>query len=221
MAQVTTAEPYTAGSGDRRIVAYDFGIKSTIVDKLAELGSVEVVPASTPASEVLSRRPDGVFLSNGPGDPNEVPYAVDSVRELLGKVPIFGICLGHQILGLALGGRIVKLPFGHHGANHPVKDQTTGEVEITSQNHNFAVEGASVSERAVVTHVNLNDGVCEGLQLLDGTAFSVQHHPEASPGPHDSAYLFDRFAALIDNGRLPEPSARPAHSEPKQETDHA
>ena len=221
VAQVTIAEPYTAGSGDRRIVAYDFGIKSTIVDKLAELGSVEVVPASTPASEVLSRRPDGVFLSNGPGDPNEVPYAVDSVRELLGKVPIFGICLGHQILGLALGGRIVKLPFGHHGANHPVKDQTTGEVEITSQNHNFAVEGASVSERAVVTHVNLNDGVCEGLQLLDGTAFSVQHHPEASPGPHDSAYLFHRFAALIDNGRLPEPSARPAHSAPKQETDHA
>ncbi len=207
VAQVTTGEPYRVGSGERRIVAYDFGIKSTIVEKLAELGSVEVVPASTPASEVLERQPDGVFLSNGPGDPNEVAYAVESVRELLGRVPVFGICLGHQILGLALGGRIVKLPFGHHGANHPVKDQTTGEVEITSQNHNFAVDGASVAQRAVVTHINLNDGVCEGLQLLDGSAFSVQHHPEASPGPHDSAYLFERFAALIDDGRLPDPGS--------------
>jgi len=202
VAQVTTDEPYRTGSGPRRIVAYDFGVKSTIVDKLGQLGSVEVVPASTSAAEVLSRQPDGVFLSNGPGDPTEVGYAVDAVRELIGQVPIFGICLGHQILALALGGRIVKLPFGHHGANHPVRDETTGVVEITSQNHNFAVEADSISGRAAVTHVNLNDGVCEGLQLHDGTAFSVQHHPEASPGPHDSAYLFDRFAALIDNGRL-------------------
>ncbi|MDH3302798.1 MAG: glutamine-hydrolyzing carbamoyl-phosphate synthase small subunit [Acidimicrobiia bacterium] len=221
VAQVTTAEPYSAGSGSRRIVAYDFGIKSTIVDKLAALGTVEVVPASTPASEVLARQPDGVFLSNGPGDPNEVAYAVESVRELLGRVPIFGICLGHQILGLALGGSIVKLPFGHHGANHPVKDQTTGVVEITSQNHNFAVEGGSVSGRAVVTHINLNDGVCEGLQLVDGTAFSVQHHPEASPGPHDSAYLFDRFASLIDNGRLPDPAVHPTDHEATPEVEHA
>ncbi len=210
VAQVTTVEPYTAGSGPRRIVAFDFGIKSTIVDKLAELGSVEVVPASTPADDVLARRPDGVFLSNGPGDPNEVPYAVETVQRLLGQVPVFGICLGHQILGLALGGRIVKLPFGHHGANHPVKDRTTGVVEITSQNHNFAVEAESVSDRAVVTHVNLNDGVCEGLQLHDGTAFSVQHHPEASPGPHDSVYLFQRFAALMDDGRLDQPEFKPS-----------
>ncbi len=203
VAQVTTDVSYHAGSGDRKIVAFDFGIKSTIVDKLAELGTVEVVPASTSADDVLARQPDGVFLSNGPGDPNEVGYAVDTVRDLLGRVPIFGICLGHQILSLAIGGEIVKLPFGHHGANHPVRDETTGVVEITSQNHNFAVDAGSIEERAAVTHVNLNDGVCEGLQLHDGTAFSVQHHPEASPGPHDSAYLFERFATLIDDGRLP------------------
>ena len=202
VAQVTTDAPYQVGSGSRRIVALDFGIKSTIVDMLGEIGSVDVVPASATAAEVLARKPDGVFLSNGPGDPKEVPYAVKTVRELLGRVPIFGICLGHQILGLALGGRIVKLPFGHHGANHPVRDETTGVVEITSQNHNFAVDAASVGQRARITHVNLNDGVCEGLQLRDGTAFSVQHHPEASPGPHDSIYLFERFAALMDQGTL-------------------
>ena len=202
VAQVTTDVAYRAGDGKRKIVAFDFGIKSTIVDMLGRLGSVEVVPASTSSSEVMARQPDGVFLSNGPGDPNEVGYAVDTVRELLGQVPIFGICLGHQILGLALGGSIVKLPFGHHGANHPVRDETTGIVEITSQNHNFAVETSSIEAYAHVTHVNLNDGVCEGMQLRDGTAFSVQHHPEASPGPHDSAYLFERFASLIDKGTL-------------------
>ncbi len=204
VAQVTTPEPYSvAHTGPRRlapgpIVAFDFGIKTTILEHLARIGRVEVVPASTPAAEVLGRRPSGVFLSNGPGDPTEVGYAVAAVRELLGQVPVFGICLGHQILSLAIGAEIVKLPFGHHGANHPVRDLATGGVEITSQNHNFAVDATSLDGRAEVTHVNLNDGVCEGMRLLDGSAFSVQHHPEASPGPHDSAYLFDRFADLID-----------------------
>ncbi|MFV0257264.1 MAG: glutamine-hydrolyzing carbamoyl-phosphate synthase small subunit [Acidimicrobiales bacterium] len=197
VAEVTTRQPYTVGSGDRRIVAYDFGIKTSIVEQLARLGTVEVVPAATPAAEVLGRRPDGVFLSNGPGDPTEVAYAVDAVAELVGRVPVFGICLGHQILSLAIGGAIVKLPFGHHGANHPVRDETTGAIEITSQNHNFAVDAESIADRAEVTHVNLNDGVCEGLRVLDAPAFSVQHHPEASPGPHDSAYLFDRFERLM------------------------
>ena len=202
VAEVTTSEPYTAaakpdaaaGGEPPLIVAFDFGIKRTIVDHLTRIGTVEVVPASTSAADVLARNPAGVFLSNGPGDPTEVPYAINTIRELLGKVPVFGICLGHQLLCLAIGAKIVKLPFGHHGANHPVRDLKTGGVEITSQNHNFAVDAASLGDRAEVTHINLNDGVCEGIQLLDGSAFSVQHHPEASPGPHDSAYLFERFA---------------------------
>jgi carbamoyl-phosphate synthase small subunit len=202
VAEVTTAEPYTvpamtgaaAGGEPPLIVAFDFGIKRTIVDHLTRIGTVEVVPASTSAADVMARNPAGVFLSNGPGDPTEVPYAINTIRELLGQVPVFGICLGHQLLCLAIGAKIVKLPFGHHGANHPVRDVTTGGVEITSQNHNFAVDAASLGDRAEMTHVNLNDGVCEGIQLLDGSAFSVQHHPEASPGPHDSAYLFERFA---------------------------
>ncbi len=198
VAQVTTKERYQAGSGDRVIVAFDFGMKATIVSHLAQLGTVHVVPASTSAEEVLAMNPDGVFLSNGPGDPTVVTYAVATVKELLGQVPIFGICLGHQILSLAIGAKIVKLPFGHHGANHPVRDNQTGEIEITSQNHNFAVDPASLEGLAEVTHVNLNDGVCEGIRVLDGSAFSVQHHPEASPGPHDSAYLFQRFAAQMD-----------------------
>ena len=205
VAQVTTTEPYLAsyrGSGTApKIVAFDFGIKSTIVHYLSGIGDVEIVPASTTAAEVLAKNPSGIFLSNGPGDPTEVPYAVATIRELIGQVPIFGICLGHQLLSLAIGAKIVKLPFGHHGANHPVRDVTTGEVEITSQNHNFAVDAASLDGIAEVTHVNLNDGVCEGMSLVstDGaaSAFSVQHHPEASPGPHDSAYLFDRFGAAM------------------------
>ena len=212
VATVTTAEPYqvahrggAAAGAVPRIVALDFGIKTSIVDHLAAIGDVEVVPAATTASEVLARRPDGVFLSNGPGDPTEVPYAVATVAELVGRVPIFGICLGHQILCLAIGAEITKLPFGHHGANHPVQDRTTGEIEITSQNHNFAVDAASLAGRAEVTHVNLNDGVCEGMRLLtepgQAPAFSVQHHPEASPGPHDSAYLFARFADPLNGGR--------------------
>jgi carbamoyl-phosphate synthase small subunit len=200
VAQVTTASSYEAGDGPRLIVAYDFGIKSTIVRQLARLGRVEVVPASTSAADVLARQPDGVFLSNGPGDPAVVQYATDEVGQLIGNVPIFGICLGHQLLGRALGAGTVKLPFGHHGANHPVRDVDTGRVEITSQNHNFAVDADSFGalERAVrMTHVNLNDGVCEGLEVVGERCFSVQHHPEASPGPHDSRYLFERFDALM------------------------
>ncbi len=199
VAQVTTQEPYAVAStgGDRAIVAYDFAIKTNIVRHLSKLGDVTVVPASTSAADVLAMRPDGVFLSNGPGDPEVVGYAVDAVRELVGQVPIFGICLGHQILSLAVGARIEKLPFGHHGANHPVQDSETGKVEVTSQNHNFAVIAESLEGIAEVTHLNLNDGVCEGMRLLDAPAFSVQHHPEASPGPHDSLYLFDRFEALM------------------------
>jgi carbamoyl-phosphate synthase small subunit len=199
VATVTCAEPYVVAStgGSCRIVAYDFGIKTTILRHLSRLGTVEVVPASTPAAEVLARQPDGVFLSNGPGDPETVSGGPEIIRELLGEVPIFGICLGHQLLSLAIGADIVKLPFGHHGGNHPVRDLTTGAVEITSQNHNFAVAADSLGGKAEMTHVNLNDGVCEGLRLLDGRAFSVQHHPEAGPGPHDSQYLFERFEALM------------------------
>lgn len=208
--QVTTAEPYIVearNGGTRSIVAYDFGIKRQIVHHLAGLGRVEVVPATTSAAEVLAREPDGVFLSNGPGDPEMATTAVAAVAALVDRVPIFGICLGHQILSLAVGGTTEKLPFGHHGANHPVRDLTTGHVEITSQNHNFAVLADSIRQVADVTHINLNDGVCEGMALRGARAFSVQHHPEASPGPHDSLYLFERFAALMDG---PVSAARPA-----------
>ena len=182
-----------------KVVAYDAGIKFNILRQLVSLGcDVTVVPAGTPAEQVLEARPDGVFLSNGPGDPEGVPYLVDAVRTLLGRVPIFGICLGHQILGLAAGGRTYKLPFGHHGANHPVKDLATGRVEITSQNHGFAVEPDSVARSGwVPTHVNLNDGTCEGLRHREWPVFSVQYHPEASPGPHDANVLFHRFADLM------------------------
>ena len=204
VAEVTAARPFSIGAQpgapDRLIVAYDFGIKTTILRHLSALGRVEVVPAATPAAEVLARDPDGVFLSNGPGDPEVVPYAIDAVGELIGRVPVFGICLGHQLLGLALGAGTVKLPFGHHGANHPVKNLITDVVEITSQNHNFAVDAASFGSlgRSVrMTHVNLNDGVCEGLEVVGERCFSVQHHPEAGPGPHDSRYLFAQFDELM------------------------
>ena len=198
VAQVTTDAPYTVGDGPRRVVAYDFGIKTTILRHLGTIATVEVVPASTPAAEVLARQPDGVFLSNGPGDPEMVPYAVEAIGGLLeAEVPVFGICLGHQLLATALGATTTKLPFGHHGGNHPVRRLRDGAVEITSQNHNFAVAEGSL-DRAHVTHVNLNDGVIEGIAATDLPAFSVQHHPEAGPGPHDASYLFDDFAALID-----------------------
>ena len=200
MATVTTAQPYTVGAGPRRVVAYDFGIKTTILRHLSGLATVEVVPAATPADEVLARQPDGVFLSNGPGDPAAVAYATDNIRQLLGEVPVFGICLGHQLLATALGAETYKLPFGHHGGNHPVRRLATGAVEITSQNHNYAV-GESSLPGCDVTHVNLNDGVIEGIRCRDVPAFSVQYHPEAGPGPHDAAYLFDDFDALMERGR--------------------
>ena len=197
VAQVSTAEPYTAGSGPLKIVAYDFGIKRTIVECLAGVGSVEVVPASTTAAEVLAREPDGVFLSNGPGDPEMVPYAKEAIAELVGKVPVFGICLGHQLLALALGGRTYKLPFGHHGGNHPILHLRDGTIAITSQNHNFCVDPASLAGTAVETHRNLNDGTNAGIRVLDKPAFSVQHHPEAGPGPHDSRTLFAEFESMM------------------------
>jgi carbamoyl-phosphate synthase small subunit len=203
VATVTCAEPYTvaAAGGDRRLVAYDYGIKRTILRHLAGLGEVTVVPAATPAAEVLAREPDGVFLSNGPGDPAAVTYAVGAIRGLLDHVPVFGICLGHQLLAGALGGTTHKLPFGHHGGNHPVRRLATGKVEITSQNHNYAVAESTLDAGVEVTHVNLNDGVVEGLRAPGLQAFSVQYHPEAGPGPHDAAYLFDEFATLIDESR--------------------
>lgn len=198
VATVTTAEPYTFGTGPKRVVAYDFGIKRTILRHLGNFATVEVVPAGTNAADILARNPDGIFLSNGPGDPECVADAVANIQTLLGSsVPIFGICLGHQLLSLAIGAEITKLPFGHHGGNHPVKNLASGHIEITSQNHNFAVTADSLVGRADMTHINLNDGVCEGFAVRDANAFSVQHHPEAGPGPHESAYLFTEFEARM------------------------
>jgi carbamoyl-phosphate synthase small subunit len=191
--------------GRFNVIAYDAGIKLNILRQLRTAGcEVTVVPADTRAEEVLERKPDGVFLSNGPGDPEGVPYLVESVRGLIGKVPLFGICLGHQILGLAAGGRTYKLSFGHHGANHPVKDLATGRVEITSQNHNFAVDPDSLAGRGwEPSHVNLNDNTCEGLRHRELPVFCVQYHPEASPGPHDANYLFGRFTDLMASTKTP------------------
>lgn len=198
---VTIPESYTVDALDpdnaRRIVAIDFGMKLNIARNLARFGTVEVVPATTSALDILARDPDGVFLSNGPGDPEMAPYGVETISGLLGNVPIFGICLGHQLLARAIGAGTVKLPFGHHGGNHPVRNILTDRIEITSQNHNFAVDPDSLGGKATMTHVNLNDGVCEGLQVSGELAFSVQHHPEANPGPHDSNYLFDQFAEML------------------------
>lgn len=195
--EVTCATPYQYGDGPFAVVAYDFGIKRNILRNLAQLAHVTVVPATTPAQDVLALEPDGVFLSNGPGDPAAVTGATDAVRELLGQVPVFGICLGHQIMAQALGAVTYKLPFGHHGGNHPVRRLATGAVEITSQNHNYAVAAGTFSESVDVSHVNLNDGVIEGFTCRDVPAFSVQYHPEAGPGPHDARYLFHEFAELM------------------------
>jgi len=184
------------------VVAYDYGVKFNILRNLAEAGCwVKVVPAATPAEDVLALNPDGIFLSNGPGDPDAVPYARENVRKLLGKKPIFGICLGHQIMGLALGGKTYKLKFGHHGGNQPVMDLTTKKVEITAQNHGFAVDADSLKGAAEVTHLNLNDNTVEGLAHRELPIFSVQYHPESSPGPHDANYLFRRFIDLMTQHR--------------------
>jgi carbamoyl-phosphate synthase small subunit len=217
--EVTCADPYTwdavdatpfslpAESGDARgdgrrsphVVVYDYGIKRNILRRLRSYGCrLTVVPASFPAEDLLAMNPDGIFLSNGPGDPEAVTYAIANIRSLIGKKPVFGICLGHQLLALALGGKTYKLKFGHRGANHPVKNLLTGEIEITSQNHGFAVDPDSLDPADVeITHVNLNDGTNEGIRHRHLPVFSVQYHPEASPGPHDSDYLFRSFARML------------------------
>jgi carbamoyl-phosphate synthase small subunit len=215
--EVTTAEPYgwSEGSWDldsetwnevspqRHVVAYDFGVKRNILRMLADRGCrVTVVPATTPADEALALQPDGIFLSNGPGDPEPCAYAIDAIREFIArKVPIFGICLGHQLLGLAAGAKTVKMKFGHHGANHPVQDLASGQVMITSQNHGFAVDEASLPANVKPTHRSLFDGSLQGIELGNAPAFGFQGHPEASPGPHDIAPIFDRFIASLDDAR--------------------
>jgi carbamoyl-phosphate synthase small subunit len=209
--EVTCMEPYAVGAtgeGRRdepfRVVAYDFGMKQNILRMLAAAGcDVTVVPATTSAAEALALDPDGIFLSNGPGDPEPCRYAVEAAKELIEKRPVFGICLGHQILGLACGGKTFKLKFGHRGANHPVKNLASGQVEVTSQNHGFSVDPALFEKpEFILTHVNLNDGTVEGFRHRDLPVISVQYHPEASPGPHDSHYLFHDFIELMSERRV-------------------
>ncbi len=215
--EVTCKKPYTWEEGDwdlttgygkkppprYKVVAYDYGIKRNILRLLTQAGcDVTVVPATMPAEEVLAMLPDGIFLSNGPGDPEPVTYAVENIRKLLGKKPLFGICLGQQLLGLALGGRTYKLKFGHHGGNQPIMDLTTRKVEIAAENHGFAVDMETVKDQVVMTHMNLNDRTCEGIQHKTLPAFSVQYHPEASPGPHDRRYLFQRFVDMMETYKV-------------------
>ncbi len=201
VSDVSTKALYRQGDGPLHVVAIDYGIKRTMVNQLAQRFRLTVVPSSTSADEVRSLGPDGLFLSNGPGDPAALGVNVATLSDLLGTVPIFGICLGHQLLAHALGGGTYKLPFGHHGSNHPVKDLATGRIEITAQNHNYAV-GADSLQRGVISHVNLNDGVIEGISSPQDRCFSVQYHPEAGPGPHDARYLFERFESLLRDGVL-------------------
>jgi carbamoyl-phosphate synthase small subunit len=211
--EVTCSKPYAwdeadwdikSGYGKKsspryKVVAYDYGIKRNILRLLTTAGcDVTVVPATMPAEDVLAMNPDGVFLSNGPGDPEPVTYAIENIRKILGKKPVFGICLGQQLLGLALGGRTYKLKFGHHGGNQPIMDLTTRKVEIAAENHGFAVDMETVKDQVIMTHMNLNDKTCEGIQHKTLPAFSVQYHPEASPGPHDSRYLFQRFTDMME-----------------------
>lgn len=195
---VFSKEAQPLENGKFRVVAMDFGIKYNILRQLTEHGcEVQVVPAKTTADEILAAEPDGVFLSNGPGDPEPLDYAINTVQELLGKKPIFGICLGHQLMGLALGGKTYKLKFGHRGANQPVKHLETEQVEITSQNHGFCVDIDSMPNTVDITHINLNDNTLEGIRHREYPAFSVQYHPEASPGPHDARYLFSQFTKMM------------------------
>ena len=185
-----------------RVVAYDYGIKQNILRLLRQKGfGVTVVPASTTAEQALALNPDGIFLSNGPGDPSALPYAHKTVADLMGKKPIFGICLGHQILGFAVGGSTFKLKFGHRGANQPVKDLNTGKVAITAQNHGFAVDPESLPKNVEVSHINLNDNTVEGMRHKELPIFSIQYHPEAAPGPHDASYFFEQFVDLIEGGK--------------------
>jgi carbamoyl-phosphate synthase small subunit len=191
------------------VVAYDYGIKHNILRLLADRACrLTVVPAQTPARDALALQPDGIFLSNGPGDPEPCSYAIEAIREFLAAgVPTFGICLGHQLLGLACGARTVKMKFGHHGANHPVLDKDTGQVLITSQNHGFAVDAATLPRSVRVTHVSLFDGSLQGIEFIDRPAFGFQGHPEASPGPHDLAFLFDRFTRMMERDTVKAVSA--------------